>query len=245
MTTWAVTWDETYPAGTNAASGIATYIEQDKIAVRERMNSLLGISNWGTSLGPPMQAYQVSFAGGANAKIQIGTTDFSFYDDTNSTQLFKIVKAGDATFYYSLTVASGGLTVTAGGLTITAGGLTVTAGDSAFKKVTVSSAQGVVARYSAGSSGTALTIDWNNGNNQVVSMTGACTFTFSNPIAGAWYSLELTQDATGSRTASWPASVKWPSASAPVLTTTASKTDILTFYYNGTNYIGFQAGFNY
>lgn len=55
-------------------------------------------------------------------------------------------------------------------------------------------------RYDAGNSGTSKTIDWNNGNDQLVTMTGNCTFTFSNPVAGAVYSLEMVQDGTGSRT---------------------------------------------
>jgi hypothetical protein len=250
MTDWSVTWDESYPAGTDAASGIATYIEQDKIAVRERLNSLLGITTWGTSTGPPMKGYQLNLTGGANANIQIGTTDFSFYDSTNSIQLFKITSAGSATFFYDLTIANG-VTVTAGGLTITAGGITISAGglavsgNTTLNKTTVSSGQGVISRYNAGNSSTALTLDFNNGNNQLITLTGNCTFTFSNPVSGAWYSLELLQDATGSRTVTWPASVKWSGGTAPTLTTTASKTDVMTFYYNGTYYFGFQAGFNY
>ena len=54
----------------------------------------------------------------------------------------------------------------------------------------------------------------------------------------------MVQDGTGSRTATWPASVKWPSGTAPTLTTTASSVDIVSFYYDGTNYYG-QAGLNF
>ncbi|NQW08364.1 MAG: hypothetical protein HQ481_00585 [Alphaproteobacteria bacterium] len=63
-------------------------------------------------------------------------------------------------------------------------------------------------------------------------MTGNCTFTFSNPPASGTagsLTMVLRQDATGSRTTTWPASVKWAGGSAPTLTTTASAIDILTF----------------
>lgn len=94
--------------------------------------------------------------------------------------------------------------------------------------------QPVVNEYNAGNSGTALTIDWNNGDTQRVTMTGNCTFTFSNPVAGRTYTLILTQDGTGSRTATWPTAVKWAAGSAPTLTTTATTgRDVLTFLYSG------------
>lgn len=101
--------------------------------------------------------------------------------------------------------------------------------------------------FAAGNSGTALTIDWNNGNNQLVTLTGSCTFTFSNPKAGAVYTLELTQDGTGSRTATWPGTVTWPGGTAPTLTTTINKSDLVTFKYNGTaaKYRGVTSGLNY
>lgn len=96
----------------------------------------------------------------------------------------------------------------------------------------------LLAYFSAGNSGASLTIDWNNGASQHVTMTGNCTFTFSNPAQPGWYALRLAQDATGSRTATWPATVKWSGATAPTLTTTASRVDLLTFYWDGAAYLG-------
>jgi hypothetical protein len=48
--------------------------------------------------------------------------------------------------------------------------------------------------------------------------------------------LKVIQDATGSRAVTWPASVKWPSGTAPTLSTAANAIDIVTFYYDGTSY---------
>ena len=68
-------------------------------------------------------------------------------------------------------------------------------------------------------------------------MTGNCTFTFTAPTGGvANLLLRLVQDATGGRTATWPATVKWPGGSAPTLTAAANAVDIVTCYKNGTNY---------
>ena len=96
-------------------------------------------------------------------------------------------------------------------------------------------------------SGTAATIDMNDGNVHHVQLTGNCTFTFSNPIAtgdSSSFTLILEQDGTGSRTATWPASVKWAAATAPTLTTTADKFDVLAFTTvdGGTRWFGFVAG---
>jgi len=96
-------------------------------------------------------------------------------------------------------------------------------------------------------SGTAATIDMNDGNVHHVQLTGNCTFTFSNPVAtgdSSSFTLILEQDGTGSRTATWPASVKWAAATAPTLTTTADKFDVLAFTTvdGGTRWFGFVAG---
>ena len=104
-------------------------------------------------------------------------------------------------------------------------------------------------QFNAGNSGTALTIDWNSGNNQRVTLTGNCTFTLSNPKAGGVYTLELVQDGTGSRTVTWPAAVLWPGGTTPTLTTTINRADMFTLYYDavpGTpKYLGQTFGLNY
>ncbi len=96
-------------------------------------------------------------------------------------------------------------------------------------------------------SGAAATIDLNNGNVHHVQLTANCTFTFSNPVAtgdSSSFTLILEQDGTGSRTATWPASVKWAAATAPTLTTTADKFDVLAFTTvdGGNRWFGFVAG---
>lgn len=85
--------------------------------------------------------------------------------------------------------------------------------------------------------GSSLGIDLSQG--EIIPITlGAniTTLTLTNPLIGS-YILKITQDATGGRTITWPASIKWPGGTAPTLSA-ASKTDIITLIYDGTNYYG-------
>lgn len=90
-----------------------------------------------------------------------------------------------------------------------------------------------------GNSSTADTIDWTTGNFHKSTLTGNCTYTFTAPTGPTTLVLKVIQDGTGSRTVTWPAAVKWPSGTAPTLTTTAAAVDIISFYFDGTNYYGF------
>lgn len=83
------------------------------------------------------------------------------------------------------------------------------------------------------------TIDWRLGNKFYFTFGAQSdTFTFTAPSGVCNLLLVLKQDATGSRLATWPNTVKWPAGTAPTLTTAASSVDIVTFYWDGTNYHG-------
>lgn len=81
-------------------------------------------------------------------------------------------------------------------------------------------------------SGAAATIDLSTGNIVPHTLTANCTFTMPTVTGGVLvqFTHELTQDATGSRTATYPASVKWPDGVAPILSTAAGSVDVLVFY---------------
>lgn len=89
-----------------------------------------------------------------------------------------------------------------------------------------------------GNSGTSKTISFQVSDAQKLTLTGNCTLTFTNTSAGGAYVLRLVQDGTGSRTVTWPAGTKWPGGTTPTLTTTAGAIDIISIYYDGTNYYG-------
>ena len=89
---------------------------------------------------------------------------------------------------------------------------------------------------------TALTFDatqdWALTANQVATLTLDDNTTFDAPtqmVDGAFYSLIIIQDGTGSRTASWNAVFKWAGGTAPTLTTTASAKDVFVWRSDGTN----------
>lgn len=89
-------------------------------------------------------------------------------------------------------------------------------------------------------SGTTQTLDWNNGNIQVLSLasaTGNVTLTLSNPIAGGIYKVIVIQGAAPLDLV-YPAGVKWPQGQAPILSTGNGEKDIITFYYDGSSYYG-------
>jgi len=91
--------------------------------------------------------------------------------------------------------------------------------------------------YDNGNSGTTDTIDWGQGNFQKSTLTGNVTYTFTAPSGPSRLTL-LIYTGAGSFSVTWPGTVKWPSSTAPTITTTAAKTDIVTFIYNGTSYYG-------
>jgi hypothetical protein len=98
------------------------------------------------------------------------------------------------------------------------------------------------------STGNATTTNCETGNTFSHVLTENTTFTFSNPPAtGIAYamSVEIIQDAGASGfTVTWPSSVDFPAATAPVLTATASAIDVFVFTSRdgGTTWYGFTAG---
>jgi hypothetical protein len=95
---------------------------------------------------------------------------------------------------------------------------------------------GFVEEVDDGNSSTAATIDWTAGPFHKLTLTGNCALTLTAPTGVCRVQLKLVQDATGSRTVTWPATVYWPNGTAPTLTTTASAADIVSLYWDGTNY---------
>ncbi len=84
----------------------------------------------------------------------------------------------------------------------------------------------------------AATIDWNNGNMQVLDLqTGGniTTFTINNPKAGASYFIKIIQG--GSNTITWPAAVKWAENDTYAGSVGAGDIDAVALTYDGTNYL--------
>ncbi len=92
------------------------------------------------------------------------------------------------------------------------------------------------------------TVNLANGNVFSLTLTGNTTLAFSGAVAGkaCSFSLYIKQDATGSRTITWPSGIKW-SGGAPSLTTTANALDIfvLESLDGGTTWYASLVGSNF
>jgi hypothetical protein len=95
-----------------------------------------------------------------------------------------------------------------------------------------------------GNTSTAATVDLSLGTVFTATLTGNCTFTFSNPngvaTTASSFTLILTNDATPSRSIVWPATVLYSDGAAPARTETANATDIWFFFTpdGGSTYYG-------
>ena len=89
-----------------------------------------------------------------------------------------------------------------------------------------------------GNSGTSTTLALTTGSVQTVTLSGNCTFTMPTATAGASITLILTQGGTFTATFT---GVLWAGGTAPTITATANKVDILVFVSNGTNWFGTAA----
>jgi len=94
--------------------------------------------------------------------------------------------------------------------------------------------------------GTSTTIDISAATNFVHDLTGATTYTFSNPAStgnASSFTLKIIQGSTA-RAITWPSSVDWAGGTAPTLTGTNNGVDVFVFYTidGGTIYYGFTAG---
>lgn len=97
--------------------------------------------------------------------------------------------------------------------------------------------EGVVAIGTVSSSST---LSLTNGTVQTATLTAstACTFTMPTATAGKSFVLMLKQaTSTGNGTATFTG-VKWSGGTAPTITATAGKMDILSFFADGTNWYG-------
>ena len=178
-------------------------------------------------------------------------------NDSGSTK--KVTGAQLAT-YIRGEVTLGDLSVTASAADLNTTDVT-TLGTSEASKVVTADANGDVtlaaelkatsyneAYVAVTSSGAATTVNCEAGNAFSHTLSENTTFTFSNPPSSGTaysFSLEIIQDASASGfTVTFPASVDWPSATAPTLTSTASAKDVFVFYTRdgGTTWLGFTAG---
>jgi len=82
------------------------------------------------------------------------------------------------------------------------------------------------------------TISWAASTAQVATVTLGGNRTMAAPtglVSGAFYALNVIQDATGSRTLTWNSVFKWTGGTAPTLSTAANAKDFFVWRSDGTN----------
>jgi hypothetical protein len=151
---------------------------------------------------------------------------YTFSTATTSIPLSQL----DSNFATAITL--GNTAVYLGNTTTSLGNLTLT-GSTVNNPNVTNYTETVVA---IGNSGTSQTLSLTNGTFQTVTMTGNCTFTMPTATAGKSFVL-IVYSGAGSYTGTFT-SVKWSGGSAPTLTTTASKYDLLSFFSDGTSWFG-------
>jgi len=181
-----------------------------------------------------------------------------------TTALDGYLKHADWNTFYNKenTVTKGNLTETASSILIFGGvttGNVIGAGTSIQVKKASAAQDGYLARgdfstfnsatrtfdlvtftseYDNGNSGASHTINWNNGQQQKITLNNNCTFAFTAPTGSrpSRFTLKVVQGGAGSYAITWPGTAFATGATAPTLTGTLASVDILAIYFDGTDY---------
>jgi FtsP/CotA-like multicopper oxidase with cupredoxin domain len=179
---------------------------------------------WGTKVNADLDLIDALFDAGPVLKVAKG--------GSGAATLTGILKGNGTSAFTAVTAPSGTIVGTTDTQTLSAKTLT---------NPTVTNY--VETPYSANSS-TAITLDLTNGTVQIITLTGNATITMPTATSGKSFVMMLKQDATGSRTVTW-STVKWAGGTAPTITSTASRLDLLSFFADGTNWYGAVISQNY
>jgi hypothetical protein len=111
-------------------------------------------------------------------------------------------------------------------------------------KIRADATYGTLTDQGTQSSGT-VTLNWATSNRHKIILSGSSVvIAMSNQTTGQTALLQIAQDGSGSKSiASWT-SITWAGGTAPTLTTTASKKDLIGFFYDGAITSGFVVAQN-
>lgn len=188
-------------------------------------NTAVQLGNTVTTLNN-MTLANVTITSGSSTNVTTTGGSISNVTITNAN-ITSVSPAFPNSFLANSTATLGNATVTLGSTTSTVGNLTVS-------NVTVTNY--TESQVNIGNSSTTQTIALSNGTVQTVTLTANCTFTMPTVAAGKSF-LVLIKSGAGNFTGTFTG-VKWPGNTAPTITNTASRMDIIAFSSDGTNWYG-------
>ena len=149
-----------------------------------------------------------------SGSIYLQSTNVFIQDDTTNEDIAKFIADGAVELYFDnvkkIETASGGISLTGG----------------------------AAANVTALTDGSTITIDMATACHHSVTLGGNRTFAApSNQVVGQSGSIFITQDGTGSRTASFNSAFKFVGGTAPTLTTTAAAVDRIDYIILSSNVI--------
>lgn len=192
-----------------------------RVAINSTGTVTINAATSGTTLnvaGTASGSRLVEFGGGMGVYESATRSNVADFDWSSTTFRIRPWTATGSTLELQ-TTPSGGSTTTR--VSISSTGATTFSGSAATAPVVVT--------FSA----TAMTVNCVLSNVFTTTFTANVTTapTISNPQDGQTINWFITQDATGSRTMTWPTSFKWPGGSAGVLSTAANAVDLLVATY--------------
>ena len=249
----------TNPSGTDAVSssvGGRTHAQMhtDVNDIVEALEAKVGVDG---SAVTSSHDYKLSGVTGSDKAVSLAGTETltnktltdsstTFQDNVDNTKKFQFQVSGvTAGQTRTLTVPDASTTLVGTDNSQTLTGKTLAgvemSGDANFNNNDITEIKTAVfnGEYDNGNSGTSKTIDWNNGQKQKITTTGSCTLTFTAPAGPCNLLLKIVHEASAtSYTYTWPASVKFPGNTDPTTTNTSGAVDIVSLYFDGTNYYG-------
>ena len=203
-------------------------------------------------------------AGGVFGWGIVGGSFLSYIEWNITSGTYKYMNSSDRDDYYQMTVGTHGATTlatvcdsgdNAANLTLDIDGdieLNADGGNITFKDASTSLAEisgsGILSKTviyfdaeTANTIGNGATgvIDWTVNQKQKVTITGTgITCNFTNPPGPCNLMLKVIQGDGSDVIGTWDTDIKWPSNTPPVLSTGNGAVDIISFYFDGTNYYG-------